>query len=171
VILITSAVGGEGKTKLAVQLARGLARAQRRIVLVDFDLRQPALDEALGLPLGPGICEALRGDGEIMAMVRQPENERFSVVTAGFCNQQVLVDFSSGAPAKVLEQLRTNFDFGIIDSSPPLPTVDTRLVCQHVDAVVLLVFRDISQSSKVQAAHEMLVAFGVRNVEIAVVGG
>ena len=59
----------------------------------------------------------------------------------------------------------------IIDSSPLLPIVDTRLVCQHVDAVVLSVFRDVSQGSKVLAAQEMLDAFGVRSVEAVVTGG
>ena len=171
VILITSAVGGEGKTTLATQLARGLARAQRRIVLADFDLGQPGLDEAMGLSPEPGICEALRGEGDVMDMVQQPASDRFSVITAGSWNNQELADLSNGAVAKVLEQLRTNFDFVIIDSSPLLPIVDARLVCQHVDAVVLSVFRDISQRSKVQAAHEMLVAFGVRNVEIVLIGG
>ena len=64
-----------------------------------------------------------------------------------------------------------NFDFVIIDSSPLLPIVDTRLVCQHVDAVVLSVFRDVSQGPKVLAAQEMLDAFGVRSVEAVVIGG
>ena len=50
VVLITSAVSGEGKTTLATQLAMSMARAQRKTVLVDFDLRQPTLDGALGLP-------------------------------------------------------------------------------------------------------------------------
>ncbi len=171
VVLITSALGGEGKTTLATQLAMSLARAQRRTVLVDFDLRQPTLDGALGLPPGPGICEALRGQGDIMDMVRQTETECLSVVTAGAWNRQVLADLSSGAVATVLEQLRLNFDFVIVDSSPLLPIVDTRLVCQHVDAVVLSVFRDVSQGSKVRAAHEMLDAFGVRSVETVVIGG
>ena len=171
VVLITSAMGGEGKTTLATQLAMSLARAQRRTVLVDFDLRQPTLDGALGLPLGPGICEALRGEGDVMDMVQQTETEGLSVVTAGSWNRQVLADLSSGAVGTVLEQLRANFDFVIIDSSPLLPIVDTRLVCQHVDAVVLSVFRDVSQGSKVLAAQEMLDAFGVRSVEAVVTGG
>jgi capsular exopolysaccharide synthesis family protein len=171
VVLITSALSGEGKTTLATQLAMSLARSQRKVVLVDFDLRQPTLDRALGLPPGPGICEALRGQGDIMGMVRQSETECLSVVTAGSWNRQVLADLSSGAVATVLEQLRVNFDFVIIDSSPLLPIVDTRLVCQHVDAVVLAVFRDVSQGSKVQAAQEMLDAFGVRSVETVVIGG
>jgi capsular exopolysaccharide synthesis family protein len=171
VILITSALSGEGKTTLATQLAMSLARAQRRTVLVDFDLRQPTLDGALGLPLGPGICEALRGEGNVADMVQQTETERLSVVTAGSWNRQVLAALGNGTVGTVLEQLRTNFDFVIIDSSPLLPIVDTRLVCQHVDGVVLSVFRDVSQGPKVLAAQEMLDAFGVRSVEAVVTGG
>jgi len=171
VILITSAVSGEGKTTLATQLAMSLARAQRRTVLVDFDLRQPTLDGAMGLPLGPGICEALRGEGDIMDMVQPTETEGLSAVTAGSWNRQVLAALSNGTVGTLLEQLRMNFDFVILDSSPLLPIVDTRLVCQHVDAAVISVFRDVSQSSKVMAAQEMLDAFGVRSVEAVVTGG
>ncbi len=170
-VLVTSAMGGEGKTTLATQLAMSLARSQRRTVLVDFDLRQPTLDGALGLPLGPGICEALRGEGHVIDMVQQTETEGLFVVTAGTWNRQVPAALGNGAVGSVLETLRTNFDFVIIDSSPLLPIVDTRLVCQHVDAVVLSVFRDVSQGSKVLAAQEMLDAFGVRSVEAVVTGG
>jgi capsular exopolysaccharide synthesis family protein len=171
VVLITSALSGEGKTTLATQLAMSLARARRTTVLVDFDLRQPTLDGALGLPLGPGICEALRGEGDVMGMVQQTETECLSVITAGSWSRQVLPSLSSGVVGTVLEQLRANFDFVIIDSSPLLPIVDTRLVSQHVDSVVLAVLRDVSQGSAVLAAQEMLDAFGVRSIEAVVTGG
>ena len=55
-------MAGEGKTTLATQLAMSLARHLRRTVLVDFDLRRPALDGVFGVPLEPGVCEALRGE-------------------------------------------------------------------------------------------------------------
>jgi capsular exopolysaccharide synthesis family protein len=171
VVLVTSAMSGEGKTTLATQLAMSMARSQRRTVLVDFDLRQPTLDAALQLPAGPGICEALRGEGNVMDMVQQTETEGLSVITAGAWNRQVLAALGNGSVATVLDALRMNFDFVIIDSSPLLPIVDTRLVCQHVDAVVLSIFRDVSQGSKVLAASEMLDAFGVRCVEAVVTGG
>ena len=170
-VLVTSAMSGEGKTWLATQLAMGLARAQRRTVLVDFDLRQPSLDGALGLPLGPGVCEALRGQGEIAQMAQATDTEFLSVVTAGRWNRQVLPALANGSVGTVLEQLRENFDFVIIDSSPLLPIVDTRLVCQHVDAVLLSVLRDVSEGGKVLAAQEMLDAFGVGKVEAVVTGG
>ncbi len=171
VILVTSAASGEGKTWLATQLAMGLARAQRRTVLVDFDLRQPALDGALGLPLGPGVCEALRGQGDITQMVQPTETEYLSVVTAGNWGRQVLPMLANGGVATLLQRLRESFDFVVLDSSPLLPIVDTRLVCQHVDAVVLSVLRDVSEADKVLAAQEMLDAFGVSKVEAVVTGG
>jgi polysaccharide biosynthesis transport protein len=171
VVLITSALSGEGKTTLATQLAMSLARAHRNTVLVDFDLRQPTLDGALGLPLGPGVCEALRGDGDILDMVQQTGTEFLSVVTAGVWHRRIPAALGNGAVATLLDQLRKNFDFVIIDSSPLLPVVDTRLVSQNVDAVVLAVFRDISQGSKVLAAQELLDAFGARSVEAVITGG
>ena len=171
VVLVTSAIAGEGKTWLATQLAMGLARAQRRTVLVDFDLRQPALDGALGLPLGPGVCEALRGQGEIADMVQPTDTDFFSVVTAGNWNRQVLPALANGSVGPLLEQLRQRFDFVIIDSSPLLPVVNTRLVCQHVNSVLLSVLRDVSEADKVTAAQEMLDAFGVAHVDAVVTSG
>lgn len=168
VVLVTSAIAGEGKTWLATQLAMGLARAQRRTVLVDFDLRQPALDGALGLPLGPGVCEALRGQGEVADMVQPTDTDFFSVVTAGNWNRQVLPALANGSVGSLLDQLRERFDFVIVDSSPLLPVVDTRLVCQHVDSVLLSVLRDVSEADKVTAAQEMLDAFGVAHVDAVV---
>jgi capsular exopolysaccharide synthesis family protein len=171
VTLVTSALSGEGKTWLATQLALSLANARRRTLLVDFDLRQPALDEALGLPLSPGVCEALRGQGDVAQMVQTTETENLFVLTAGSWNRRVLAALSDGSVVTLLEQLRADFEFVIIDSSPLLPVVDARLVCQHVDAVILSVLRDVSQSAKVVAAQEMLDAFGVRNLTAVVTGG
>ena len=83
VIMVSSAAGGEGKTTLATQLALSLARAGRRTVLVDFDLRRPAFDEVFGLPLAPGVCEMLRQESEISALVHEVATKNLAVVTAG----------------------------------------------------------------------------------------
>ena len=71
----------------------------------------------------------------------------------------------------MLEQLRERFDFVIVDSSPLLPVVDTRLLCQHVDSVLLSVLRDVSEADKVTAAQEMLDSFGVAHVDAVVTSG
>jgi capsular exopolysaccharide synthesis family protein len=171
VILVTSASAGEGKTTLATQLAMSLARHQRRTVLVDFDLRRPALDGIFGLSVEPGVCEILRSRGAVPPVARPTAVEHLSVVTAGRWDRQTLAALANGAARILLDELRAEYEFVIIDSSPILPVADTRLVSQHVDSVVLSVFLDVSQSPKVLAAYEILEAFGVQSVEAVVTGG
>ena len=170
VILVSSAMGGEGKTTLATQVAMSLARDLRRTVLVDFDLRRPALDGIFGLPLEPGVCEALRNKGDVSGMVHPTATEHLSVLPAGQWDRQAMAALANGAAGPLFKQLREQYDFVIIDSSPVLPVSDTRFVSQHADCVILSVFRDISEVPKIQAACEILEAFGVRNLVTVVTG-
>lgn len=170
VIMVSSAAGGEGKTTLATQLALSLARAGRRTVLVDFDLRRPAFDEVFGLPLEPGVCESLRQQNDVAACVHEISTNNMAVVTAGRWDRNALAALSNGAAASLFKKLREEFDFVVVDTSPILPVADARFVSQHVDSVVLSVFRDISQAPKIQAACEILAAFGVQTIEAVVTG-
>ena len=79
-ILISSASAGEGKTTLAGHLAVSLTRADRKTIIVDADLRRPALHEHLGLAAGPGVCELLRGEGAAFARGAAGRRNRKQVV-------------------------------------------------------------------------------------------
>src|SRR5262249_22510751 len=79
VVTVTSSVGGEGASVLAVQLAAGLARAGRRALLIDANLRRPALHRAFGLPQEPGLAAVLRGETAPHAAVRAAAAERLWV--------------------------------------------------------------------------------------------
>jgi Mrp family chromosome partitioning ATPase len=140
-------------------------------VLVDFDLRRPALDGIFGLPLEPGVCEALRGTSDVGGMVHPTTTENLAVLPAGHWDRQAMAALANGAAGPLFKQLRARYDFVIVDSSPVLPVADTRFVSQHADTVILSVFRDLSEVPKIQAACEMLEAFGVRNLEAVVTGG
>jgi polysaccharide biosynthesis transport protein len=170
VILVTSASGGEGKTTIATQLALSFARNGRRTALVDFDLRCPALDAVFGLSEETGICDVLRGDEELAQRILPTATDNLSVVTAGKWDRQALASLANGGAGRIIEELRKQYDFVVIDSSPILPVADTRFVSQHVDAVVLSVFRDVSQAPKVQAAGEILEAFGAQTIEVVITG-
>ena len=171
VVLVSSAMAGEGKTTLATQLAMSLARHLRRTVLVDFDLRRPGLDGVFGVPSEPGVCEALRGEGDLAGMIQPTGTEHLSVLPAGRCDRQAMAALANGGAGPLFKQLRQQYDFVIIDSSPILPVADTRFVSQHADTVVLSVFRDLSEVPKIQATCEILDAFGVRDLEAVVTGG
>lgn len=170
VVMVSSAAGGEGKTTLATQLAMSLARAGRRTILVDFDLRRPAFDEVFGLPLEPGVSEVLRRQNNVSAVIHQIPTNNLSVLTAGRWDRNALASLSNGAAAAIFKQLREDYEFVIVDTSPILPVADARFVSQHVDSVVLSVFRDISEAPKIEAACEILAAFGATSVEAVVTG-
>ena len=170
VIMVSSATGGEGKTTLATQLATSLARTKRRVVLVDFDLRRPAFNGVFGVPLEPGVCELLRHQNTVAELVHPSGTENLDVITAGRWDRQALASLSNGCAGAMFQELRDAYDFVVIDTSPLLPVADARFVSQHVDAVVLSVLRDVSQAPKIQAACEILAAFGVSSVEAVVTG-
>lgn len=170
VVMVTSAVNGEGKTTLAAQLAMSLARAGRRVLLVDFDLRQPTFDEVFGLPRSPGICEILRSECDLANCIHAAGMENLSVLTAGRWDRFALAALANHSVASMFKELREDYEFVIVDTSPILPIADTRFVSQYVDTVVLCVFRDVSQAPRIRAACEMLEAFGVQSVEAVVTG-
>jgi capsular exopolysaccharide synthesis family protein len=168
IVLITSAVAGEGKTTIATQVAMSLARAGRRTVLVDFDLRRPAIDKAFQLSLDPGVSEALCGQADALEAVQATSTDNLSVMTAGRCDRHALKALANGADERLFNELRTEFEFVVVDGSPILPVADTRFVSQHVDTVILAVFRDYSRAPKVTAACDILEAFGVHDIEAVV---
>ncbi len=170
VVMVTSAVSGEGKTTLAAQLAMSLARANRRTMLVDFDLRQPSFDDAFGLERSPGVSEILRNECDLARAVQHTQTGNLSVITAGRWNRMALSALANGGADSLFKELRDEYEFVIVDTSPILPIADARFVSQYVDSVVLCVFRDVSESPKILAACEILEAFGVQCVEAAVAG-
>lgn len=170
VLMVTSAYGGEGKTSLATHLAASLAEVGRRTLLIDGDLRNPIAHRLFGLDLSPGFCEVLRGDADVGTAIRTTRVAGLSMLTAGVWDGRATRQLAQGGVVVLLERLRQEFEFVIIDCSPVLPVVDPLLIGQHVDGAILSTLRDVSRMPSVYAAHQRLTAGGVR-VLGAVVNG
>jgi capsular exopolysaccharide synthesis family protein len=160
VVLISSATAGEGKTTLATNLATSLAAAGRRTVLVDFDLRRPTLHRVFELEPAPGVSEVLAGQVGVVAAVQPTSHENLSIVTAGAWRHRALAELTGRGVSQLFDSLREEFEFIIVDASPVLPVVDTRLVSRHADGVIFSLLRDVSQVPKVASACRTLETFG-----------
>jgi capsular exopolysaccharide synthesis family protein len=169
-IMIASAMGGEGKSTLSCHLATSLARAGRKVAVLDCDMRRPSVNRVFDLPLGPGICEILRGEAELEECLHDVAPEGLSVLTAGKIDQSILRILAEGGASELFEQLKAMFDFIIIDSAPLLPVTDSLLVAQHADGVLFSIRRDVSRASKVAAAHQRLGMLGVPLLGAVVIG-
>jgi len=161
-VMITSAMKGEGKTSLAAHLATSLARAGRKTLLIDCDLRRPRLHQLFDVARLPGLCELLRGEAEVNDVIRPTPADDLNMIPAGHCDGIALQAIAQDGFREILTLLKKRYDFIIIDSAPVLPVVDTMLLSQQVDAVLFSIMRDVSRVPHVHAAHERLASLGVK---------
>jgi succinoglycan biosynthesis transport protein ExoP len=170
VIMITSATTGEGKTTLSSHLAASLARAWRKTLLIDGDLRNPNAHLQFDLPGEPSLSEALRGEMEFEDAIKPTSLSRLWLLPAGLVDAYALQALTQEGLSAVFDRLKEQFDFIVIDTSPVLPVPDALVLGQQADAVLLSVMRDISRMPAVYEAQQNLEDLGIR-VLGAVVSG
>lgn len=170
IVMVTSAVSGEGKTSLSSHLAASLARSGRKTLLVDCDLRKPAAHELFDQALSPGLSEVLRNEADLTQAIRRTPLNELWLLPAGVRNSRAIHALAQEPIERVFRQLRDQFDFIVVDSCPVLPTADSLLVSQHVDAVLFSILRGVSQLPKIYAAYQRLAVLGTRMLG-AVVNG
>ena len=170
VIMVCSALQGEGKTTLSSHLATSLARAGRQTVLIDFDLRRPTVHKMFELNRDPGLCEVLRGQVALEEVIREVRPAGLSVIPAGALTHDVLQTLAQGGARSLLNELRQMFDMVVVDSSPILPVTDSLLIAPEMDGIVFSIRRDVSQYGKVAAAYRRLAMLGANVLGSVVIG-
>ncbi len=170
VVMIASALPGEGKTSLASHLATSLARSGQKTLLIDADLRSPAIHRLFDLTPNPGLSELLRGEATFDDVIVSTAVEELKVITAGKCDSQTLRILSQGGLGGLFARLKEQYDFVIVDSSPILPVADALIIAQQVDAVLFSILADVSRKTKILAAHQRIAALGVKVLGAVVTG-
>ncbi len=160
-VLVTSAVGGEGKTSLANHLATSLARSGQKTLLIDGDFRRPMVHSLFDQDRSPGFCEFVRGERGRDDVVRPTAIGNLWIIPAGDYDGLAMAALTQPPARSIFSQLREEFDFIIIDSAPLLPVADTLLLGQFVDGALFSILRDVSQVPKVEAARQRIAAIGV----------
>lgn len=154
-IVVTSALPAEGKTFIACNLAQIIVRqADRRVLLIDADMRCPRLHYALGAPKGPGLTEYLRGEVRLEEIVQHGGHENLCFIPAGaeVSNPGELA--ASQSLKRLLQLVSPMFDWVILDTPPVLPVSDAVVMADDVDGVLLVVraaathFEDAQKASR-----------------------
>lgn len=170
VVMITSALKGEGKTSLSGHLATSLARSGRKTLLIDCDLRKPDAHRLFDVLPDPGLCDVLRGETDALAAVQPTAAPDLYVMSAGRCDPLALQALAQDGARAVFDSLLHEYDFIIVDSAPVLPVADSLLLSQQVDAVLFSILQEVSCVPHVQNAYERVSGLGAR-VLGAVVSG
>jgi len=138
VVLITSALPDEGKTFFSVALARSVARAGGRSLLVDCDLRRPGVATTIGMTPQEGVGGLVPGQS-VTALVQRDEATKLDVITAAGARDNVQDIVSSEALRALVNEARAHYDIIVLDAPPVLAVVDARVLSLMADATVMVV--------------------------------
>lgn len=151
VIVVTSAMPNEGKSTVAINIALALAEAEHDVLLVDGDMRRPSLHKYLGLVGQVGFSTVLSGAASLDEALQKTQYARLSVLAAGATPPNPSELVGSYTAKKLIDDMRGQFDYVIIDSSPQLAVTDAAILATNSDGV-LLVAR-FGQTRREQLAH------------------
>jgi len=140
VILITSSGPGEGKSTMAVSMARAVARNGVKTVVIDGDLRRPRVAAVAGLENpAKGIVDALAGTAPLDECLHKDPRSEARILPCPVIPPSPADLVTSRAMENLIQQLRSQFDYVFIDSSPLLPVNDGKLLSLLADAVLLVI--------------------------------
>ena len=139
VIVITSASPTEGKSTAAINIALALAEADQNVVLVDGDLRRPRIAKYLDVLGSVGMSNVLSGAAPLTEVLQTTKYPQLTVLAAGPTPPNPSELLGSRTAEKMFGELRTQFDYVIIDSAPLLAVTDGAVLAAHADGALVIV--------------------------------
>lgn len=175
-ILISSGTPGEGKSFVAANLAVSLASSNdRRVLLIDGDLRKPTLHKLLGAPSGPGLAEYLEGNAGLTEIMQVPQqrskssglNQKLPNLTfigAGASPDTSLEIAGNHRVEELVGRLRAHFDWILLDSPPVLAVADAVDLAHAADGVLLVARAgvtpyDVAQKTQLAFSNSKVIGY------------
>jgi capsular exopolysaccharide synthesis family protein len=171
VIQVTSPTPGDGKSTLASNLAVSIAQSGKRVLLVDADMRRPRQHSTFGISSRVGFATVLSGQSEWRdCMFECEEIDGLTVMPCG-AKPQNPAELSSSPQVKILiEEMREEFDFVIIDTPPMLAVTDPSPIAARVDGVVVCIRIKKNVRVSAERATQMLQNLGANCIGLVVNG-
>ncbi|HOO76625.1 MAG TPA: CpsD/CapB family tyrosine-protein kinase [bacterium] len=155
--LVTSALRGEGKTLTSANLALAFSQEMdKRVILVDADLRKPSVHRLLGIEKEPGLVDVLNGSVDLARFIEKPAAEGLYVIPSGTPPANPAELLGSVRMGEILEILKEAFDIVVFDVSPILAVTDAGVLGKSLDGSILVVRAGRTQAVDVERAYSLL---------------
>ena len=164
-IMVTSALAGEGKSFTAVNLAMSIAaELDNTVMLVDADVARPSLLRMLNLPPSPGLLDVLKGNADMASVLLRTSIEKLTLLPSGTPHPRATELLASDAMRLLLDDIAKRYPDRIIifDSPPLLLTTEARVLATQVGQVVMVVQAEKTLRSDVQRALATIESCPVR---------
>lgn len=164
-IMVTSAISGEGKSFTAVNLAMSIAaELDHTVMLVDADVARPSILRMLGLPPGPGLLDVLEGQAEMSRVMLRTNIDKLTLLPSGTPHPRATELLASDAMRQLLDDIATRYRDRIVifDSPPLLLTTESRVLATHMGQIVVVVHAGQTLQADVQHALSTIEACPVK---------
>ncbi|MBV8631918.1 MAG: polysaccharide biosynthesis tyrosine autokinase [Silvibacterium sp.] len=155
VVVVTSSIAGEGKSKVTAKLAVVLAQLKARVLLVDADLRCPTLHSEFNMTGASGLGPALVG-GSAPIIQQHPDLPALSVLVGNSTTASPAELLASQRMRDLLSAWRSEYDFILLDTPPILPVADARILTVMCDAVLLVARYGCTSRQAIQRSHQLI---------------
>ncbi len=173
-LLVTSAIAGEGKTTVAVELARVIALAGRKVILMGLDLRRPAFGQHFDLDPGGGLTAALTERAPLADLLEEPiaDLPQLSVLPAGRLPHNPSEMLSSPRIAEIISELASLAEIVIVDASPLNPVADTQVLLNNpaIHATLLVARVNYLKRDQARRAKGILARHMIEPIGLVVTG-
>lgn len=160
ILLVASSRAGEGKTTVALNLAKALVETGKRVVVVDADLRRPATHARLGLVNTVGLTTWIAGEAALEGLLQRVGSDDLFLLASGPLPPNPAEILGANRTQEAIVSLAKSFDHVIIDSPPVLPVTDAVVAAQWSDGVVVVVEHGKTKVSAVGHVRDQLTAAG-----------
>ena len=154
-IIVTSSEAGEGKSTVAGNLAYALSQNEKNVLLIDCDLRKPALHKHLKIANFDGLTDYLVKKDSIINYMKRIE-DKLTVITAGKIPPNPAEIISSNSLWKLIKEMEKNFDYIIIDTPPLRAVTDGQILAGKCDGTILVVRSGVVKAHSLKIAYEEL---------------
>lgn len=161
-LCITSATAGEGKSITMLNLAISIAQSGQKVILIDADLRRPAMARLLVEKAAPGLSNVLAGLSTIQESIRTEVYPNLDILFSGDVPPNPSEILGSAEMEKLITDLSKRYDYVLVDTPPVGVVSDASLVASLVDGVLLLVRQNRTKKDEVRRAVNNLQLTGAR---------
>jgi len=167
-LVVTSALPKEGKTSTLSNLAVTLAQAGKRILIIDADLRNPCQHKIFKIKNVTGLSSFLAGSITIGNILHATSIPQLFLINAGPVPPNPVELLGSGKMAALLDELKSNFDYILIDSPPVLAVSDALVLGPKIDGMILVVWGEKTSRDAVRCAREKIDVHRIKSVGVII---
>lgn len=165
-IAVTSAGPGEGKSTIALNLATTFALNGSKTIVIDCDLRKASIHKKLRVTNTTGLTNVLIGECPIDAAIKKTEVENLDVLTVGIKPPNPAETLSSKRMHELIEKIKEEYEYVIIDTPPILFVTDAQIISQYVDGCLFVVASGETEKDAAKKAKDLLEKVGANIIGV-----